>query len=130
MKLGIVTGTEDGSTDADHRASAGNRIGVIIGHTHRHTFHPNIIVFFCTYVNRNIAHFFEKFEVISVFLTNWGDCHKSFYPNVRILADFVQGGKNFLGSKTGLAFFAANVDFQQDVLNDALAGGFLVDGGR
>ena len=129
MELGVITGAEDGGADPDHGAAAPDGIGEIIGHTHRHTFYHNIIVFFCSYVNRNIAHFFEKFAVISVFLTNWGDCHQTFYTNVRVLPNIFQQRQDFLRGKAALAFFAADVDLQQNILADPLAGGLLVDGG-
>ena len=46
MRFIIVPGAEDGSTHTNHRASAGDGLPEVIGHTHGQYIYGYIIVFF------------------------------------------------------------------------------------
>ena len=60
-------------------------------------------------------------------MRNRGDCHESFDTNVRIFVDFFHQRKDIPGGETALAGLFSDVDLQQNILPDALAGGLLVD---
>ena len=123
MKLGIVSGTEDGGTHADHGAALADGVGVVVAHTHRQAFHTDIIVFFSRYVNRKVVYFLKKFAIIPHILTHRGDCHESAYPNIGKIVKVIQQRKNFIRPEAGLALLLTDIDFQQNVLTDALPGG-------
>ena len=82
MRLLIAAGTEDCGTHTDHGTAAGDGVLVVIGHTHRQYFNRYIIVFFCRYVNRKVAHFLKKFVVCARIFANWGDGHQSADANI------------------------------------------------
>ena len=59
---------------------------------------------------------------------NRGDCHEALYENMLKIGYFRQCIQNLLRQKSGLACFPAHIDLQKHILDDALFGGFLLDG--
>ena len=128
MRFLISPGTEDGRTYPHHGAATGDGIGKIIGHTHRHNINGYIIVFFCPYVNRKVAHFLKKFVIICRILANWGDSHETTHMDICKFTHSFENVRQFFLMKTGLAFLISDIDFQKDILNEPLSGGLSVHG--
>ena len=112
MRLGIISGTEDGGAHSDHGAAAADCVRIIAGHTHGQNVDTYIIVFFCRYVNRKVANFQKKFVVIPRIFANRGDCHQSFDPNIGKIRHFFYQRQNIGDTKAALAFFFSDVDLQ------------------
>jgi len=113
----IVPFAKNCGADAHHGRAFGDGVGKIVAHAHRQAFHGHIIVFFCPYVNKKIAHFGKISAIFARKFAHRGNCHQTLERRVRKIGH--SGGKRGgLGrGKAGFALLIADVDLKENVLH-------------